>query len=98
LIPGTAPISSIGTIVLVDTTIIVPAAAAARAVASSPSGCAIRCDAIGATMSGRAIGWPSTVVASETCETSTSIRGTSHQRAQAARLPRNVSSSRAPDA
>jgi len=77
---------------------IVPAAAAARAVASSPSGCAIRCDAIGATMTGRAIGWPRIVVASDTCETSINIRGTSHQRPQAARLPRNVCSSRAPDA
>ena len=56
LTPGTAPISSIGTIVLVDTIMIVPAAAAARAVASSPSGCAIFCEAMGATRIGRAIG------------------------------------------
>ena len=96
--PGTAPISSIGTIVLVDTTMIVPAAAAARAVASSPSGWASFCEAIGATITGRAIGWPRIVVASETVDTSTSMRGTSHQRPHAARLPRNVCSSRAPDA
>ena len=83
---------------LVDTTMIVPAAAAARAVASSPSGWAIRCEAIGATMIGRAIGWPRIVVARETCDTSMSIRGTSHQRSQAARLPWKVCSSRAPDA
>ena len=73
---------------LVETTMIVPASPAARAVASSPSGCARRCEAIGATMIGSAIGWPRTVVASETLDTSLSIRGISHQRPQAARLPR----------
>ena len=90
--------SSIGVIVLVETIMIVPAPAAAFAVASSPSGWAIRCDAIGATMIGRAIGWPSTVVESDTDDTSRSIRGRTHQRSHAARLPRNVCSSRAPDA
>ncbi len=90
--------SSMGTIVLVETIMIVPAAAADRAVASSPSGWAIPCAAIGAIMIGSEIGSPRTDVAVDTVETSMSIRGTSHQRRHAARLPRNVCSSRAPDA
>src|SRR5262245_39872929 len=40
---------------------IVPAAAAARAVASSPPGCAIRCIASGAIRTGSATSVPSTV-------------------------------------
>ena len=43
-----------------------PAAAAARARPSSPSGCAIRWYATGATTTGEPTGWPSTVVAVET--------------------------------
>ena len=42
---------------------IVPAAAAARAMPGSPSGCASRWNAVGATSSGIETGVPSTVVA-----------------------------------
>ena len=49
-------------------------------------------------MIGSAIGSPRIDVARETVDTSISIRGTNHQRSQAARLPLKVSSSRAPDA
>ena len=67
---------------------IVPAAAAPRAVASSPSGCAARWNAVGATSTGSAISVPSAVVAVDVSATSTSIRGRSTQRRNAARFSR----------
>ena len=76
----------------------VPAAAAPRAIASSPSGCAIRWKAVGATSSGIETSVPSTLVAVVTSETSTSIRGRSTQRSNAARFSRIVHSSLAPPA
>ena len=60
---------------------IVPAAAAARAIPHSPSGWAIFCSATGATITGIEISVPSTVVAVETSLTSTSTRGRSAWRA-----------------
>ncbi len=54
-----------------------PAAAAARADASSPSGCARPWTAIGAVAAGIAAWTPRSVVAGSTLETSTSTRGRS---------------------
>ena len=77
---------------------IVPAAAAARAIATSPSGSTRRWKATGATSSGIETSVPSTVVAVLTSQTSTSIRGRSRRRAKAATLSRSVRSSPAPPA
>ena len=74
----------------------VPAAAAARAIASSPSGCTVRWKAVGATNRGIELFVPSTVVSVVTCETSTSIRGRRIQRSNAVRFSRSVHSSFAP--
>ena len=52
----------------------VPVAFAARAVPSSPSGCASRWKAIGATSIGQSSFWPSTVQASDRSATSRSTR------------------------
>ena len=72
---------------------IVPAAAAARAIATSPSGCATRWKATGATSTGSATSCPSTVVAVEASATSTRTRGRRCQRRKAATLSASVSSS-----
>ena len=72
------------------------AAAAARAVAHSPSGCSSRCMANGAIPSGIETGVPSTVVAVEISLTSTSVRGRKRQRPYAAVFARSVTSSPAP--
>src|SRR5436190_795916 len=77
---------------------IVPAAAAARAVAASPSGCAIRWNASGAIRIGSDTSVPSTVVAVEIDETSTSTRGRSLRRLNAARFSSSVTSSPEPPA
>ena len=61
---------------------IVPAAAAARAIPGSPSGCAMRCSAVGATSTGVATSVPSTVVA-----VVTSLDVDEHARAQAPARP-----------
>ena len=74
----------------------VPTPAAARAIASSPSGCTVRWNAVGATNSGIELSVPRTVVAVVTSETSTSIRGRRIQRSNAARFSRSVHSSFAP--
>ena len=58
-----AATSSIVAVASVDKHITVPAAAAPRAIASSPSGCAIRWKAVGATSTGSDTSVPSTVVA-----------------------------------
>ena len=76
----------------------VPAAAAPRAVATSPSGSASPWMAVGATMIGERTGEPSTVVAVEGCETSISTRGWRRQRDQAATLSTSSRSSSAPPA
>ena len=83
---------------MVDSVIGTPSAPAARTVAISPSGCARRWYAIGATATGIASGWPSAVVVSDGWSTPTSMRGLSLTRSNAARLPRSVVSSPAPPA
>ena len=73
-----------------------PTAAAARAVASSPSGSRIAWTPIGASSNGAGIAVPSTVVERSRSATSRSIRGTVRQRRKAAALARIVSSLPAP--
>ena len=75
---------------------IVPAAAAARAVAVSPSGWQSFCIATGATTIGAETGVPRTVVLVSMLSTSTRTRGRSFQRPKAAMLSRSVASSPAP--
>ena len=77
---------------------IVPAAAAPRAMAFSPSGWARPWNATGATSTGKATSVPSTVVAVVLVETSTSMRGRRTQRPNAATFSRSVHSSFAPPA
>jgi hypothetical protein len=74
----------------VESTIGRPRAAAARAVASSPSGCTIDCTPTGATMTGAGIAVPSTVVPRSRTVASRSMRGTMRQRSNASRLARAV--------
>jgi hypothetical protein len=88
--PLAAPISSIEYEAAVDMIIGTPRSAAARAVASSPSGCRIDWTPMGANSTGAGIGVPSTLVASERFVASRSIRGTSRHRSNAARLARAV--------
>jgi hypothetical protein len=83
---------------MLDRHITVPAAAAARAVAASPSGWHMRWKAVGATSSGIDTGVPRTVVRVVVVLTSTSMRGRSCQRANASTLSRSVRSSPAPPA
>ena len=71
---------------IVERHISVPAAAAARAIAGSPSGWASLWNAVGATRSGIETGVPSTVVSVVTSETSTSTRGRRHRRSQAVEI------------
>ena len=82
----------------VDTTMMLPPSAAPRAVATSPSGCATRWKATGATSTGDRTEVPRTVVATDTSVTSQRIRGRSRTRAQAATLSSRVRSSPAPPA
>ena len=77
---------------------IVPAAAAARAMPASPSGWAMRWNATGATSSGIETSVPSTDVAVVASLTSTSARGRSRQRPYASTFSRSVRSSPAPPA
>ena len=63
---------------------------AARADASSPSGCTIACTPIGASTTGAGMAVPSTVVDRSRRPTSRSIRGTIASRSKAARLARAV--------
>ena len=86
------------TVASVDRHIAVPTAAAARAIATSPSGCATRWNATGATISGIDSDSPSTVVWVVQPATSTSTRGRSCQRRYASTFQRRVSSSPAPPA
>jgi hypothetical protein len=93
-----AAISSCVRQVKVETAIPVPAAAAARAVAHSPSRSYSCWYATGATTTGSSMGVPSTVVAVETSETSQRTRGRNVQRSKAARFARSVHSSPEPPA
>ena len=77
---------------------IVPAAAQARAVASSPSGVSSVCSAVGATRIGIDTRVPRSSVSAETAATSVSTRGRSCQREKAAVFARSVTSSPAPPA
>ena len=73
----------------------VPAAAAALAEASSPSGWASRWTATGASSTGNSIRWPRTVVDGSIFDTSTRTRGRSRSRWKAARFSLRVTSSSA---
>ena len=81
---------------LVETTITQPAAAAARAVASSPSGWASRWAAIGA-IPNAAAGVPSHGTRVCVVDTSTSTRPRNSHSRHASTLRRSVCSSRAPE-
>ena len=70
-----------------------PRAAHARATATSPSGSAIRCRAMGATMNGDGQRRPSTSTEASRPTISTPMRGTKRQRSNAAMLSRSVTSS-----
>ena len=93
------PPRPVSTVASVERHMIVPASRAARAVATSPSGCATRWNATGATSSG---------IETSCAEhrrrraarlaTSTSMRGRSTQRRYASTLSRSVTSSPAPPA
>ena len=76
----------------------IPAAAAARATATSPSGWAIPAPAIGAIASGIAHGSPSIVDAARTRATSTSTRGRSVRLRHAATFSPRLTSSHEPPA
>ena len=74
-----------------------PTAAAARAVASSPSGWRSVCTPIGASITGAGIRVPSSSTERSRMETSwRSTRGTIRQRRKASRFARIVSSEPAP--
>ena len=97
-VPGASATSSIVCEDAVDSTIGTPSSAAARATASSPSGCMIDITPIGASSSGAGIGVPSTVVDQSRSVVSRSIRGTNPYRSKAARLARIVAPVPAPPA
>ena len=80
----------------VETHMSVARGSCARAIASSPSSCAICWNAMGATSAGIATVVPSTVVSVETDDTSTRTRGRSRKRENASRFQRSVRSSPAP--
>ena len=80
------------------TVITVPHAPAARAVATSPSGCAHTCVPAGGTMTGKDMRWPSTVVDRSRSVTSARKRGRTAIASNASRLRRTVISSPAPPA
>ena len=75
-----------------------PSAAAARAIARSPSGCNSSDAPTGANSTGAGIVRPNSSTLSERADTSRSIRGTIAQRSNAARLARIVAPSPAPPA
>ena len=85
--------SSIACEAAVDTTIGTPRSAAARATASSPSGCTIDSTPTGASITGAGIDVPSSVVTwLRAAGMPRSIRGTNRQWANASRLASAVSS------
>ena len=81
---------------LLETTRGTPAAAAARAMATSPSGSAARCSVIGATPTGSAEPSPSSVHEVSTSRTSRSTCGATRIERHACVASRSVTSSRAP--
>ena len=83
---------------LLETTIGTPAAAAARAIATSPSGSAARCSVIGAIPRGRSYVVPSRSVEVSTWRTSRRMRGATRMDCQAATASPTLISSRAPSA
>ena len=88
----TAPTSSIRRVLRVLSTYRAPALAAPAAVASSPSGWAIRWKAVGATPTGVASAAPSRDTDVSVSDTSRSTRGASQIRCQAFTLARSVRS------
>ena len=81
---------------LLESTMTVPASAAARAVASSPSGCAARWSVVGAIASGVRTSVPSRVVPTSTSVTSRSTRGRKRKVSQADSASAAETPSRAP--
>ncbi len=96
--PEAAATSSRSSNAVLETTMTVPARAAARAVASSPSGCACFWYAHGATSTGNAISVPGTDVDGSTGHAPVSIRGRITQSSNARRFSARVHSSPAPPA
>ena len=90
--------SSIAVVERLLTTIGIPALPQARAVADSPSECAILCRAVGATSKGNDSGISNNVVADDRLETSTITRYQIDISSHAERLRDNVRSSPAPPA
>ena len=76
----------------VDATNPMPASAAPRAAASSPSGCTIDCTPTGANSTGAACWTPNISVRRSRVDTSRSIRGTIRCRVKAALFSSSVSS------
>ena len=83
---------------VVDRVYGIPAAAAPRAASISPSPCASDWNAIGATATGSALGWPRNVDDGSTPETSTRTRGRNRRRRQAAMFSWRLTSSHEPPA
>ena len=79
----------------VERAMVRPRAAAARAVASSPSGCASRCSDMGATITGAGQRRPSTETDASRSVMGTITRGLKRQRRKAAWLSASVTSSAA---
>ena len=97
--PPQPAVTSVGPqVAIVDRHITVPAASAARAIATSPSGWASFWKATGATSTGCFSSAPSSSIRVLTSDTSTSTRGHSSQSANASTLRRRVRSSPAPPA
>lgn len=93
-----AATASIGVVDSVDSTMAVRWALAARAVASSPSGCAMRWKAVGATSTGHSCGTPRMVQARDRRDTSRNTRYRIASAAQAPGARRSSRSSLAPPA
>ncbi len=93
-----AAICSTGVVAAMLTTSTTPAPAAARAVASSPSGWASRWNAVGEMTTGSSVSRPNRVVAVVRVPLPRNTLGSSASLAKPARLARNVVSSPAPPA
>jgi hypothetical protein len=85
-----ATTSSTGLLAKELSPIAVPRAAAARATATSPSGCTA-CTPVGEMMTGSAIGWPRTVVARSRCADNPATCGAKPNSPNAAMLSSSVS-------
>ena len=88
--------SANGVPALLDTTITEPAAAVARAMASSPSGCTVRCSVVGAIPHGTQARRPSSVTDGSTSVTSFRTCGWNRTERQASVASAAVTDSRAP--